>query len=86
MHPQSLCKGNYRHQQEFSASDLQTKDRVLIPVSFLHASNINGEDTVRFPVLSPVKSYKQAKGCMVWRTSVEKAVVLWGGEDELEGS
>ena len=81
MHPQSLCKGNCRHQREFSASDLQAKDRVLIPVSFLHASDINGENPVRFAMLPPVKSYQQAKGCTGWRNSVGKSccVLGWGG-------
>lgn len=87
MHPRSFCKGNYIHQREFSASDLQTKDGVLIPVSFLHASNINGENPVRFPMLPPVKSYQQAKERMrSGGTASVKAVVSWGEEDGVEGS
>lgn len=69
MHAQLLCKGNYRHQREVSASDLRIKDGVLIPISFLQASNINGKIPVRFPIPPLVKGYQQAQGWLAWRTS-----------------
>lgn len=77
MHAQLLCKGNYRHQREFSASDLRIKDGVLIPVSFLQASDINGKNPVRFPIPPLVKSHQQAQGWLAWRTSLFPGVFAW---------